>query len=144
MEFLLLLGQRLKDDEIAEMLDQDEVAVVYDFDRVHENTEDRYWAAAKDQGYQLRFNAQQILDVIFLYVQPREGFTPITPALAEDVSFFASVADLESYVASKKVPVKRGRPASNHQWVKIEANGFSIHYEYKDDQLSMITLMKLR
>jgi len=71
--------------------------VTYDFDRSHENIEDRYWAAAQEKGYQLRFDAHQILDVIFIYVQSREGFSPIAKSEAEDIRFFASAAEVEAH-----------------------------------------------
>jgi hypothetical protein len=133
---------RLKDDDVAELLDSDDVPVVYDFDRSHENIEDRYWAAAKEQGYQMRFDAKQVLDVIFIYVRPTEDFAPIDRNLTEDIHFFKSVAEVEIFAASGTASVTKGRPEANREWARIELKDMSIHYEYLDGQLSLITLVK--
>ena len=37
-----LLGKKLKDDDILDVLEDYEIEVVYDFDRSHENIEDIY------------------------------------------------------------------------------------------------------
>jgi hypothetical protein len=56
MEFLPLLGKHLKDDEVIEVLEWANMEVVYDFDRLHENTPDVYWASATAEGFQFRFD----------------------------------------------------------------------------------------
>jgi len=53
------------------------MSVTYDFDRTHENIGDLYWAACAEAGFQFRFNKDKVLDVIFCYIVPREGFEAI-------------------------------------------------------------------
>ena len=79
MNLSSLLGKKLKDDDILDVLEDYEIEVVYDFDRSHENIEDIYWAPAKDAGVQLRFDQSQILDTIFCYAIPLEGFSMNAP-----------------------------------------------------------------
>jgi hypothetical protein len=52
MNFLALLGKKLKDDDVIELFERAHIHVVCDFDRSHENVPDRYWAAAKKEGFQ--------------------------------------------------------------------------------------------
>src|SRR4051794_10796508 len=108
MKFLPLLGKALKDDEVVDVLKDAEMQVVYDFDRLHENTPDKYWTESKKDGYQLRFDADQILVTVFLYVAPIDGFTPVTPNHC-DVSFFATTNEAQAYGAEHRLPTKQGR-----------------------------------
>ena len=63
---------------LFEILENFNIDVTYDFDRTHEGLEDVYWAATQENGFQFRFNENQKLDVIFLYIVAREGFEPIS------------------------------------------------------------------
>jgi hypothetical protein len=65
MKMSSLLGKKLKEDIIMELLESHEIQVIYDFDRTHENIPDAYWAGFKQAGFQLHFNNNQILDTIF-------------------------------------------------------------------------------
>ena len=59
MKLTSYLGQHLKSDDVLEVLDAFQIEnVVYDFDRLHENTADKYWASAKQAGFQFRFNSE--------------------------------------------------------------------------------------
>lgn len=79
MNLSALLGRKLKDDRILEVLEAYQVEkVIYDFDRHHENMEDAYWAAATNAGFQLRFDQNQVVDTIFCYIVADEGFSPIS------------------------------------------------------------------
>lgn len=140
MKFLPLLGKQLKDDDVTDLLECDDVEVIYDFDRLHENTADVYWAAAKEQGYLLRFDAQQVLDVIFLYVVPAEGFAPINQNLVDDVVFFASRSELEAHVHTCNLRATRGAPSPDRAWIRVELGRESVHYEYIGGQLTLVTL----
>jgi hypothetical protein len=52
----MILGQKLKDDDVLEVLDSYQIEnVIYDFDRLHENTADKYWAPCMPAGFQLGF-----------------------------------------------------------------------------------------
>ena len=88
MNFLSLLGKKLKDDCIVDILDFADIEVIYEFDRSHENLEDLYWAQSKQHGFQFRFDKDQILDNIFIYARSAEGFTAVDRNLVEGISFF--------------------------------------------------------
>ena len=144
MKFLPLLGKRLKDDEVVDVLEHGEMEVVYDFDRLHENAPDKYWAESKKDGYQLRFDADQILRSIFLYVAPIDGFTPVTPNDC-DVSFFATTRDAEEYGAEYKLHTSKGGAdllGAWRDWVRLEYEGYSVHYEFRDGGLTLVTVTK--
>ena len=70
MDLESLLGRQLKDDEVVEVLDAQDMQVVYDFDRSHENLEDVYWAAAQASGFQFRFDQDQNWTLCFSISRP--------------------------------------------------------------------------
>jgi len=144
MKFLPLLGKRLKDDEVVDVLENAEMEVVYDFDRLHENAPDKYWAESKKDGYQFGFDADQILSVIFLYTAPVDGFTPITRSDC-DVSFFATTEEVEAYGADQKLRTTKGKAdflGTRRDWVRLEYERYSIHHEFRDGGLALVTIKK--
>jgi len=147
MHFIPLLGKHLKDDEVLELLEDHDIEVVYDFDRTHENIADKYWAASKKDGFQFRFSAEQMLDVVFLYVAPVDGFDAIDCADL-DVPLFAGVADVEAHCAAKKLGFTkghmRGGVLSDRDWARIDAGTHSIHYDFRTGTLTIITMSDLR
>jgi hypothetical protein len=72
----------LKDDQIVELLEHYGVDVIYDFDRLRENTPDRYSASFHDGAFEFIFNEAQLLRTIFLYASFRGKFKPINPGIA--------------------------------------------------------------
>ncbi len=144
MKFLPLLGKRLKDDEVIDVLDYAEMEVVYEFDRLHENTPDEYRSESKKDGYQFRFDANQILSLIFLYVAPIEGFTPVTRSNC-DISFFAITGEAEAYGAERKLRTTKGKAdflGVRRDWVRLEYERYFIHYEFRDGGLTLVTVTK--
>jgi hypothetical protein len=144
MEFLPLLGKHLKDDEVLNLLERLEVQVVYDFDRLHENTPDQYWAAAEREGFQLHFDAEQRLDALFLYIEPLEGFAPVDRAEL-DVPLFSDLAELESHAASTGLRLTKGRvrgdgALADRDWGRIDDDSWSIHYDYRAGVLAVVTV----
>lgn len=132
-----LLGKQLKDDGIAELLEAHDVDVVYDFDRLHENIPDTYWASIYDAGIQLRFNEHQTLSTLFCYIIPHYGFDTVAietlgvPACNSfQIAEQACQVSKLPYVAS---PTKL--------WLKVIGDSHHTHYEFKEGALSMITFM---
>ena len=144
MKFLPLLGKRLKDDDVIDILETLDIDVVYVFDRLRENIPDEYTAQSKQDGFQFRFNANQVLDVIFIYLLPNDGFTPIT--LTEcDIQLFKSVKEIEKYAGVEKLNVKKGAAdllGVQRFWARLEFEGYSAHYEFRNEKLAMVTLMR--
>lgn len=135
MKFLSLLGQHLKSDGVIEVLEHFGMPVVYEFDRLHEGTADLYWSDAKAKGFQLRFDEQQRLDTIFLYVMPRHGFSAVDLSNS-DVEMHATLDDAHQRVKQTAHAVKVG-----DGYVKALFGDKWVHYEYRDGCLSLITLM---
>lgn len=143
MRFATLLGAHLKSDEVIAILEQFEIDVTYDFDRLHECAEDRYWAGSKERGFLFRFSQAQLLDTIFLYMRPREGYAAIDRTEL-DVPIYDSFEDAEAaavlggtpFVHSATIP---GNP--ERWWIKLNMGSWTIHYQYtKEGHLRGITL----
>jgi len=135
-----LLGQRLKDDDVVEFLESYEMQVIYEFDRLHENSPDRYTSDCISAGFQLQFNEQQVLGSIFCYVVPTDGFAPVDPALV-GVPLYHSLAAAESDARKAGVKVTRkdgvefmGRVTS---WIRFERQEHWWHFEYSKGALAM-------
>ena len=144
MKFLALLGKNLKDDDIIDVLECSDMEVVYQFDRSHENAPDTYWSDAKNSGFQLCFDSDQVLEVIFLYAAPIDGFSALDRADC-DISFFQSISDAEAYAASKGLDCARGRATFlevSREWTRIEQGTHSLHYEFRADKLALVTITK--
>lgn len=144
VNFIDLLGKQLKDDIVMEILEHYEIDVAYDFDRTHEGMEDVYWAASQENGFQLRFDENQKLDVIFLYMVEREGFTPISRNEI-DVPIYESFAEAKNYFEANnleytKPPIEEPSDPWYQRWIKTNNGIYTSHYEFKDMQPRMITL----
>jgi hypothetical protein len=144
MEILPLLRKHLKDDAIIEILEQMDARIVYDFDRSHENIPDVYWAEAKDHGITMRFDANQRLDTVFVYVRPTEEHQPADLALLADVTAFSSASDVEAYAIGHGTHFKIGsRPAAlppPSNWVRLDYGNHRVHYEFREGELHIITI----
>ena len=138
MTALALLGKHLKSDEVIEFLELHDVQVMYDFDRLHENLPDYYWAAAKAAGLQLRFNEQQIVDTIFCYVDARDGFSP-TEVASIGVPVFNSRQQAESALRASGANFTSSSPP--YDWVRSHGSEHDVHFEFKHGRLSLVTLM---
>jgi len=143
MKFIELLGKFLKDDDVIEVLEHYDMRVIYDFDRTHENIDDIYWAAAKELGFQLRFDKDQRLTTVFFYISAREGFSPIDRALL-DVPIFESFDEAQSASVSQGLPHKAspGEPGSKTYkwWIRLEFGPYTVHYQFKEGKLVAVTL----
>lgn len=144
MKFSSLLGKRLKDDDVIDILERTGIKVMYDFDRLHENMPDKYWAASQTEGFQFGFDANQILDVIFLYAASHEGFAPVKRSDC-DVPFFSTIHEAEAHGAEKNLRVSKGRAdllGIQRHWVRLEYELHSVHYEFRSDELAVVTITK--
>ena len=131
---------------MLEILEDHDIEVVYDFDRLHENIADKYWASATKAGFQLSFDAEQVADAIFLYLAPLEGFDPVDCSDL-DVPLFASVSDVEAHCVIKGLrfatgQVRPGMLLAERDWVRIDSDRSSIHYDFRKGVLSVVTISK--
>ena len=144
MKLNTLLGKKLKDDEIIEILESYDIGVVvYDFDRSHENMDDVYWAKSEESGFQFRFDKDQVLDVIFCYVAAGEGFTPIDTAII-GVPIYKTFGEAERVCTENALRYSVPNPsfgAKYHKaWLRVEESSQWSHYQFEDGKLFLVTL----
>ena len=143
MHFLPFLGRHLKDDQVIELLEHYDMDVVYDFDRLHENMPDKYWAVSKAHGFQFRFTEEQRLDAIFLYLAPVEGFSAIDRS-GIDVPLFGAVSEVEAHCTGNGLPFAQGhvRPGALAEcdWGRVDTDEWSAHYDFRKGALTIICL----
>jgi hypothetical protein len=137
MQMLSMLGKVLKDDDIIELLDRYDVEVIYSFDRLHENSPDNYLALIKPAGVELRFNELQVLETIFCYIAPREGFDAVSPEAIGAPAFGSFELAKGSCLQDG---IKYEVSANPGAWLKVHRPGYKTHYAFENGRLSMITL----
>lgn len=146
MNLSALLGRRLKDDEILEVLEAYQIEkVIYDFDRHHENMADAYWAAATNAGFQLRFDQHQALGTIFCYIAAEEGFSPISPQIIGAPiyrSFDEAEAACKAAGLKYSVSDPKNGPKFHKLWLRVDSPERRTHYQFKGGALSRVTLMR--
>jgi hypothetical protein len=143
MRFLPLLGRHLKDDQVIELLELYNMDVVYDFDRLHENTPDKYWAASKAHGFPFRFTGEQRPETIFLYVASVDGFSAINRSEI-DVPLFDGVSEVEAHCTVNGFRFARGHlgpgALAERDWGRVDTDEWSAHYDFRQGGLTLISL----
>jgi hypothetical protein len=148
MKFIELLNKNLKDEKIIDLLEDSETEVIYDFDRLHENEPDRYWAEFKSKGILLRFDETQHLFSIFLYVTSHDGFEGIDLRIVEDIPIIKDIGQIEKYGEKHKFRISKGEKPKNMlpegNWIRLDDDQVGIHFEFIENELSMITITRNR
>jgi hypothetical protein len=143
MNFTELIGRPLKSDEVIEVLENFDMKVTYDFDRSNEGMADVYWAASKEAGFQFRFNADQVLDVVFIYLAANKTFSAFDRSLL-DGEVFETFDEVEQAGARANTPYKTsaGKPgaAEHKSWIKLDHGSHTAHYKFKEGKVSALTL----
>lgn len=141
MKHLDLLGTDLKSEFLCDLFETYEVAVVYEYDRTHEGLADEYRAEIPELGLQFVFDEHRVLKTLF--VEPVE-VTTFNPFEADArVRLFESKAKALRYAREKGLEIAKGTAdfmGERREWVRFEGRGYSVHYEYVDSKLSMVTL----
>lgn len=143
MNYIQLLGQRLKDDDVIEVLEQADLEVTYSFHRLHEGQPDRYWVAAESEGVQMRFNEHQVLDTLFFYIESDEGFSPCA---SESIGAptFKTLDQARAHATALKLSSTEGATelfGVPIKWIRIELDSYSHHSEFRSGRLHRITAM---
>lgn len=143
MNLIEYLGLSLKDDAVVDLLETYDMDVIYDFDRLHENQPDRYNTSARSDGFEMRFDADQVLGTIWCYVTPRDRFEAIDP-LRIGVPIYASPAEGRdaAEAAGWRYTQSPDDGASADGYIRIEHASQWHHYEYRGGVLTLITLMR--
>lgn len=140
-----LLGKKLKDDEVLQLLEDSQAGpVTYEFDRLHDGTPDSYWLEARDEGFAIRFDEHQTLKTIHCYVVPVDGFSAIDVGLLgvplhatrDEVQRASTDMGLRVTTGDADVPALRLRTA----WARVEAEDHWTHYEFRAGVLCMVNL----
>ncbi|HLH31530.1 MAG TPA: hypothetical protein VKY31_10025 [Terriglobia bacterium] len=141
MKLVDFLGHHMKSDDVVDLLEGFDMRVIYQFDRTHENLADYYDAAAKADGFELRFDEHQVLTTVFCYVKPRGDIAAV------DIDFIGvplleSFADARAYALSNGIKISEPPPASDHfeQWIRLEHDERWDHYQFSDGQLARVTM----
>jgi hypothetical protein len=144
MDFISLLGKKLKDDDIIELLEDNNLETIYEFDRLHENIDDLYWVQATKKGFALRFNKDQILDTIFLYICKTGNIKEID---CSEINFklYKSTEEARNDFIKMNIPYQQNNIdkciSDNQCWIKGIFNNYSVHYQFNNDKLNLITIM---
>jgi len=145
MNVMPLIGAQLKSDDIIDFLEHWEAVVVYDFDRLHENTPDCYRVTLPSAGMELLFDANQILETLFLRLVSTDDFTPFDIANS-DVAFWKSTDEARQYAALNNLTSTEGSTVFlgvQRDWIKLNHGAYTSHYEFVGSKLSMVTLALL-
>ena len=143
MTFLPLLGKQLKDDEVIGILEGLDMEVIYEFDRLHENMPDIYWATSKSKGFQFRFDDSQRLEVVFLHITPDDGFTAVSQDDC-DVPFFGS-KQRGGIRQAQHLQVTKGSAdflGVHRDWLRLSFATHSINYTFQRGSLATVTIIR--
>ena len=141
MNLAELLGAELKSPEIIEMLELHDADVAYDFDRLSEGQSDVYWAPLRNEGLLFKFDEEQRLQTIFVYVQSAEGYDPCNLS-KYGVDSFTSVDAAASFAKTGGLTsTSRDLGPDGPHWIRIDFGGYSVHYEFGNAELTRITFM---
>lgn len=139
LQLSVLLDLALKSDELIELLEDFDLSVVYDFDRLNEGAEDVYWVSAQDAGFQLKFDRNQVLRTVFAYAVPRDGFSEVDSSIV-GVSFYSSLEEAQRAFDDAGIPFTAGH--AEHHWIKGQLPEYAAHYEFSPSgKLALVTLM---
>ena len=142
MNLSKLLNCHLKSDELIELFEHYDVDVIYSYDRLQEGTEDSYYGSINELGLQFSFNEHQVLKTIFSYVGGNEEFEKAN--LSEfEISAHHDKLSVIKYGKENGIEYAEGEASflgENRSWAKLELSNYSIHYEFTDGVLGLITL----
>jgi hypothetical protein len=144
MKYLPLLGKSLKSDELLDMFETHDVEVIYEYDRCHENLPDEYWAKCEGLGTQFAFDEYQVLKSIHIHLTSEDGYTPADLS-ASDIEFFGAKSEVQSYAEKRGIAAAQGRAnflGQDRDWIKLDYSSHSVHYEFRDRSLSLVTITR--
>ena len=143
MTHLELLGYDLKSDFLNDLFETYDVQVVYRYDRTHEGIADEYLAEIQELGLEFIFDERHVLTTLFWKQVEVTTFNPFEA----DPSMPAFLAKEEAtrYARDNGLKTTEGTAEFSGEqkvWIRIERDTHSIHYEYIDADLRMITLQR--
>lgn len=142
MKHLDLIGTELKSDFLCDLFETYDVDVVYAYDRTHENLPDEYQADIPELGLQFVFDEHQVLKTLFMKPLKATGYNPFDKD-DERLPCFRSKDDAIYYASDKGERYSEGKAdfmGEKKDWIRLEYAGYSVHYEFVDGKLRMITM----
>ena len=146
MKILDLLGQQLKDSDIIDFLELDDLEVIYSFDRLHENQPDEYFVAAHEQGIEMIFSEHQILETIFFYIEPEGHFHGCDPNQI-GMPTFSSRQSATKHAESLGATFELGEVeflGTYREWIKMDFGTHFHHLEFRQSRLHKMTAMRIK
>ena len=142
MKYLDLLGIDLKNEVLCDLFETYDVSVIYEYDRTHEGFPDEYHAKIPDLGLEFIFNVSQLFKTLFIEQVDINTFNPFD---GDDNSLkkFESKSEALQYSSNTGKRISKGSSdfmGEVKDWVRFEYGSYSIHYEYVDSKLRMITI----
>lgn len=142
MKYLDLIGIDLKNEVLCDLFETYDVQVVYEYDRTHEGLPDQYRAEITDLGLQFVFDEQQVFKTIFMEQVDVNTFDPFDGD-DERLKIFGSKAEAFQYATDNGERISEGKAdfmGEERDWIRFEHDTYSVHYEYVDSKLRMITI----
>ncbi|WP_334013538.1 hypothetical protein [Alteromonas sp. S167] len=133
MDIISLLGKKLKSVTINDLFEMYNVDVSYQYDRLEENVADNYSASIGELGLEFSFNTEQVLQTIF--ITSENSF--------EKINWFRSIREVENYCHENALIFEKRTSkflGVFREWIKLYNFNCSIHYEFQDSTLRMVTL----
>ena len=141
MKYLDLLGSNLKMDILCDLFETYDTDVIYQYDRVHEGASDEFHAHVSDLGLQFIFDEQQELRTLFIEQVEINTFNPFHTDTR--IPSFHSKAEAINYAEQNEAQITEGQVdfmGELKDWIRIDYDIYSLHYEFIDSTLKMITL----
>lgn len=142
MTHLDLLGIDLKSDVLNDLFETYHADVVYRYDRTNENAPDEYMACVPELGLEFIFDSKRKLRTLFMTNVVSEGFNPFEQD-AQRLPKFSSKAEAVRYASTNAIQISQGCTdflGEQRDWIKLEYTSHSVHYEFVDAQLNMVTI----
>ena len=125
-----------------DLLETYDMEVIYEFDKTYEGLPDEYWTKSSELGLQLVFDEEQKLTTIHLMLEQDEDFSPADIA-ESDIQNFGSKSEVREFGTKNNVPIVEGKSelfGKEKDWIRLDDEMHSVHYEYTAGELQMITI----
>ena len=146
MEYIDLLGSHLKNDFLLDIFETYDVEVLYRYDRNHEGMDDEYVAEIPDMGLEFLFDSAQCVKALFMKSVVHSGYNPFQGSDPRSAPFKTGIEAME-WAAERSIDAEHQESMTDeilgeiHEWVKLRYEMYSIHYQFHDGAVNMVTLL---
>ena len=145
MKYTEALAESIKGSFLIDLFETYDVDVIYKYDRTYEGIEDEYSAEIPEMGLEFMFNKDQKLTTLFMKKVLHTGHNPFSEPDPRLVPF-NTYKKAQEYAQNKSIKVVSNESKYDsffkgyHAWVKFIYDTHSIHYEFNESGLKMVTL----